>query len=461
MACSSKLRHALPARFAASEHHGYRIGDDVRYWDPRMEEMSRADLEALQFKLLKTLVYRLYSFSDFYSARMKMAKVHPDDIRSLDDISKLPFMYKKDLRDNYPDKMFIGNQEDLVRYHVSSGTTGKPTVVGYTQRDLDNWSTSVARGLTSIGLGRRDVIQVSYGYGLFTGGLGLHYGAERIGATVVPASVGNTERQIELIQDLRVTAVACTPSYMVHMSEVAQKMGVDIQRDTRLRTAILGAEPWSEEMRTRIQDNTGIKAYDIYGTSELSGPLFTECTEQNGIHIWGDLAFVEVIDPDTGERLGPGEKGELVITMLQKEALPMIRYRIGDITSYHDDECPCGRCHTRISRITGRVDDMLIIRGINVFPSQVEYSLMSIPELGEHFQIVVDRKGALDTMLVRVELKSTAFSDKLDDLIRLKGKVVHVLKNDLNVAVDVELVSPGTLTRFEGKAKRVLDRRQI
>lgn len=461
MACSSKLRYVLPAGFAASEHHRHWIGDDVRYWDPRMEEMSRADLEALQFKLLKTLVYRLYSFSDFYSSRMKMAKVHPDDIRSLDDISKLPFMYKKDLRDNYPDKMFIGNQEDLVRYHVSSGTTGKPTVVGYTQRDLDNWSTSVARGLTSIGLGRRDVIQVSYGYGLFTGGLGLHYGAEKIGATVVPASVGNTERQIELIQDLKVTAVACTPSYMVHMSEVAQKMGVDIQRDTRLRTAILGAEPWSEEMRTRIQDNTGIKAYDIYGTSELSGPLFTECTEQNGIHIWGDLAYVEVIDPDTGERLGPGEKGELVITMLQKEALPMIRYRIGDITSYHDDECACGRCHTRISRITGRVDDMLIIRGINVFPSQVEYSLMSIPELGEHFQIVVDRKGALDTMMVRVELKSTAFSDKLDDLIRLKGKVVHVLRNDLNVAVDVELVSPGTLARFEGKAKRVLDRRQI
>ncbi|NLT36828.1 MAG: phenylacetate--CoA ligase [Methanomassiliicoccus sp.] len=426
-----------------------------------MEEMSRADLEALQFKLLKTLVYRLYSFSDFYSSRMKMAKVHPDDIRSLDDISKLPFMYKKDLRDNYPDKMFTGSQEDLVRYHVSSGTTGKPTVVGYTQRDLDNWSTSVARGLTSIGLGRRDVIQVSYGYGLFTGGLGLHYGAEKIGATVVPASVGNTERQIELIQDLKVTAVACTPSYMLHMSEVAQKMGVDIQRDTQLRTAILGAEPWSEEMRTRIQNNTGIKAYDIYGTSELSGPLFTECTEQNGIHIWGDLAYVEVIDPDTGERLGPGEKGELVITMLQKEALPMIRYRIGDITSYHNDECACGRCHTRISRITGRVDDMLIIRGINVFPSQVEYSLMSIPELGEHFQIVVDRKGALDTMMVRVELKSAAFSDKLDDLIRLKGKVVHVLKNDLNVAVDVELVSPGTLTRFEGKAKRVVDRRQI
>ena len=426
-----------------------------------MEEMSRADLEALQFKLLKTLVYRLYSFSDFYHARMKAGNVHPDDIRSLKDISKLPFMYKKDLRDNYPDKMFIGGQEDLVRYHVSSGTTGKPTVVGYTQRDLDNWSTSVARGLTSVGLGHKDVIQVSYGYGLFTGGLGLHYGAERIGATVVPASVGNTERQIELIKDLRVTAVACTPSYMVHMAEVAQKMGVDFERDTRLRTAILGAEPWSEEMRGRIQDSTGIKAYDIYGTSELSGPLFTECMQQDGIHIWGDLAYVEVIDQDTGERLGPGEKGELVITMLQKEALPMIRYRIGDITSYEDDECPCGRCHTRISRITGRVDDMLIIRGINVFPSQVEYSLMSIPELGEHFQIEVDRKGALDTMMVRVELKSAAFSDKLDDLIRLKNKVVHVLRNDLNVAVDVELATPGTLTRYEGKAKRVVDRRKI
>lgn len=419
------------------------------------------ELRDLQFKLLKTLVYRLYSFSDFYHSRMKAEKVHPDDIRSLDDVRKLPFMYKKDLRDNYPDKLFIGGQDDLVRYHVSSGTTGKPTVVGYTQKDLDNWSTSVARALTSIGLGRKDVIQVSYGYGLFTGGLGLHYGSEKIGATVVPASVGNTERQIELIQDLRVTAIACTPSYMLHMAEVAKKMGVDFQRDTKLRTAILGAEPWSEKMRSRIQDGTGIKAYDIYGTSELSGPLFTECSEQNGIHVWGDLAYVEVIDPETGEPLGPGEKGELVMTMLQKEALPMIRYRIGDITSYDDSTCSCGRAHVRVSRISGRVDDMLIIRGINVFPSQVEYSLMTIPELGEHFQIVVERRGALDTMLVRVELKSTAFSDKLDDLIRLKGKVEHVLRNNLNVAADVELVSPGTLTRFEGKAKRVIDRREL
>ncbi len=430
-------------------------------WDPRYEEMSKEELRLLQYKLLKTLVYRLYSFSPFYHERMRSSGVHPDDVRTLEDVRKLPFMFKKDLRDNYPDKLFIGSQEDLVRYHVSSGTTGKPTVVGYTQRDLDNWSLSVARALTSCGLGRKDVVQVAYGYGLFTGGLGLHYGAERIGATVVPASVGNTERQIELIQDLRVTAICCTPSYMLHIAETAQRMGVNINRDTRLRTAILGAEPWSEKMRARIEEGTGIKAYDIYGTSELSGPLFTECSEQSGIHIWGDLALVEVIDPRSGEPVAPGEKGELTMTMLQKEALPMVRYRTGDITSYDDEVCGCGRSHVRISRIRGRVDDMLIIRGINVFPSQVEHTLMGIPELGEHFQIVVDRKGALDSMLVRVELKPEAFSDKLADLIALKGTVAYILKNALNVAVDVELVEPGTLTRFEGKAKRVIDRREI
>jgi len=426
-----------------------------------MEEMPKAELQALQFKHLKTLVYRLYSFSPFYHARMKAANVHPDDIRSLDDIVKLPYMYKKDLRDNYPDKLFVGSQDELVRYHVSSGTTGKPTVVGYTQNDLNHWATSVARALSSIGLGRKDVIQVSYGYGLFTGGLGIHYGAERIGATVVPASVGNTERQIELIQDLKVTTICCTPSYMLHLAETANKMGVELAKDTRLRTAVLGAEPWSEKMRRRIQQMTGIRAYDIYGTSELSGPMFTECTEQNGIHIWGDLAYVEVLDPQTGEQLGPGEKGELVITMLQKEALPIIRYRVGDITSYDDSVCACGRAHVRISRITGRVDDMLIIRGINVFPSQVEHTLLGIPELGEHFQIVVEREGALDTMLVRVELKPTAFSDKINDLMTLRNKVSRALRNSLNVAADVELLGPGTLTRYEGKAKRVVDKRVL
>ena len=433
----------------------------MRAWDPRIEEMPKADLEVMQYRLLKTLVYRLYSFSPFYHRRMEENHVHPDDIRSLGDIRKLPFMYKRDLRDNYPDGLFVSTQEDLVRYHVSSGTTGKPTVVGYTERDLENWTASLARGLVSCGLGRGDVIQVSYGYGLFTGGLGLHYGAERIGATVLPTSVGNTERQIELMQDLKATAIACTPSYLLHMGEVAEKMGVSIKDDTRLKVGILGAEPWSEQMRQRIQDWLGIRAYDIYGTSELSGPMFCECSEQKGFHVWGDLAYVEILDPDTLEPLPAGERGEMVITMLQKEALPMVRYRIGDISAIDDSVCACGRTHPRVQRITGRVDDMLIIRGINVFPSQIEYALMSIPEVGQHFQIIVDKKGALDEMLVQVEVKREAFSDKITDLMSIRKKVEHKLRNILNVAVNVELVEPGSLPRFEGKAKRVIDRRKI
>ena len=433
----------------------------MRAWDPRIEEMPKADLEAMQYRLLKTLVYRLYSFSPFYHRRMEENRVHPDDIRTLGDIRKLPFMFKRDLRDNYPDRLFVSSQEDLVRYHVSSGTTGKPTVVGYTERDLENWTASLARGLVSCGLGRGDVIQVSYGYGLFTGGLGLHYGAERIGATVLPTSVGNTERQIELMQDLKATAIACTPSYLLHMGEVAEKMGVSIKDDTLLKVGILGAEPWSEQMRQRIQEWLGIRAYDIYGTSELSGPMFCECTEQKGFHVWGDLAYVEILDPETLEPLPAGERGEMVITMLQKEALPMVRYRIGDISAIDDSVCGCGRTHPRVQRITGRVDDMLIIRGINVFPSQIEYALMSIPEVGQHFQIIVDRRGALDDMLVQVEVKREAFSDKITDLMSIRKKVEHKLKNILNVAVSVELVEPGSLPRFEGKAKRVIDRRKI
>ncbi|MFA5415991.1 MAG: phenylacetate--CoA ligase, partial [Methanoregula sp.] len=379
----------------------------------------------------------------------------------LADVQKLPFMFKRDLRDNYPDKIFTATQEELVRYHVSSGTTGKPTVVGYTQNDLNLWTTSLARGLTSIGLGRGDVIQVSYGYGLFTGGLGMHYGAERIGATVLPTSVGNTERQIELMQDLGATAIACTPSYLLHIGEVAEKMGVSIKKDTKLRAGILGAEPWTDRMRTRIEDWLGIKAYDIYGTSELSGPMYTECAEQKGFHIWSDIALVEIIDPKTGESLEPGEKGEITITMLQKEALPMIRYRIGDITLVEDGVCPCGRTHPRIQRIQGRVDDMLIIRGINVFPSQVEYALMAIPEVGQHFQIIVERKGALDDMLVKVELNKESFSDKIQDIMKVREKVEHRLRNSLNVNVNVELVEPGSLPRYEGKSKKVIDKRLL
>ena len=433
----------------------------MQYRDPRIEEMPEEDLRKVQYKLLKSLVCRLYSFSPFYHDRMKELNVHPDNIRELSDIKKLPFMFKRDLRDSYPNRIFTAAQDELVRYHVSSGTTGKPTVVGYTQKDLEIWTSSLARGLTAIGLGRGDVIQVSYGYGLFTGGLGMHYGAERIGATVLPTSVGNTERQIELMQDLGVTAIACTPSYLLHMGEIAEKMGVHIKKDTCLKAGILGAEPWTESMRARIENWLGIKAFDIYGTSELSGPMFTECAEQNGFHIWSDIAYVEVIDPKTGEQLEPGEKGELTITMLQKEALPMIRYRIGDISSVEEDICPCGRTSPRIKRIQGRVDDMLIIRGINVFPSQVEYTLMSIPEVGQHFQIIVERSGALDDMLVRVELTKESFSDKITDLMHIRQNVEHRLRNALNVAINVELVEPGSLPRFEGKSKKVIDKRVL
>ena len=431
----------------------------MRSWDPRIEEMPLRELKEMQYKSLKSQIYRLYSFSEFYRKRMKDSNVHPDDIQSLDDVGKLPFMVKSDLRDNYPDKLFVTPRDEVVRYHASSGTTGKPTVVGYTQNDLDTWSSSLARALTSCGLGRGDVIQVSYGYGLFTGGLGLHYGAETIGAAVLPTSVGNTERQIELMQDMEVTAIACTPSYLLHIGEVAERMGISIEDDTHLKVGILGAEPWSDKLRKRLEDWLGIRAYDIYGTSELSGPLFTECQEQDGIHIWADMAMVEIIDPDTGEVLEPGERGELVITMLRKEALPIVRYRIGDVTNLIEEECSCGRTHPRIGRIEGRVDDMLIIRGINVFPSQVEHALMSIPELGSQFQIVVDRSGALDEMMVRVELSKDSFSDKINDLIDLKRKVAHRLRSSLNVGVAVELADPGSLPRFEGKAKRVIDRR--
>ena len=431
------------------------------YWNPNIECMPLEDLKALQYRELKTLVNNLYSFNQFYHDRMRAQNVHPDDINCLEDISKLPFMYKQDLRDNYPTKMFNVPNNQIVRYHVSSGTTGKPTLVGYTENDLAYWTEALARSLTSIGIGRDDTMQVSYGYGLFTGGLGLNYGAEKVGATVLHTGTGSTERQIELMMDLGVTAIACTPSYLIHLGDVAKKMGVDIRRDTKLRKAVLGAEPWSESMRQHIEESMGIKAYDIYGTSEQAGPMFTECEERKGIHIAGDIMYVEIIDPETGESLGPGQKGEMVVTMLKKEAMPMIRYRIKDVTTLMEDECECGRTSPRISRITGRTDDMLIIRGINVFPSQIEYTLLQIPEVGDQYMIYVTREGALDNMLLQVEIRPEAFSDKVEDMIRLRAHIESELKKYLNIAVTVELKAPGELPRFEGKAKRVIDKRVI
>ncbi|MDR1690504.1 MAG: phenylacetate--CoA ligase [Candidatus Methanoplasma sp.] len=390
---------------------------------------------------------------------MKGAGVHPDDLRSLADVQKLPFMYKEDLRENYPTKLFNVPNTEIVRFHASSGTSGKPTVVGYTQNDLAYWTEALARSLTSIGIGSNDILQVSYGYGLFTGGLGLHYGAEKVGASVVPTSNGNTERQLELMQDLGVTAIACTPSYLMHMSYTAEKMGIDFRRDTCLKKAVLGAEPWTESMRAKIESAMGIKAYDIYGTSEQAGPMFSECEERNGIHIGADIMYVEIVDSDTGEILEDGERGEMVVTMLKKEALPLVRFRIKDITSLMKDECPCGRTSPRISRITGRADDMLIIRGINVFPSQIEYTLMRIPQIGDQYMIEVSREGALDNMKIQVEIKPEFFSDKVEDMVKLRAHIESELKKYLNLAVPVELKAPGALPRFEGKAKRVIDKR--
>ena len=431
------------------------------YWDPHNERMPLEDLHALQEDRLKSIVRYVYDHSSFYRQRFKEAGVEPGDIRSLADITKLPFTKKIDLRDNYPTGMFSAPKSQVVRYHVSSGTTGKPTVVGYTRGDIETWSESLARALTSIGLGRDDTVQVAYGYGLFTGGLGLHYGAERIGAAVLPVGTGSTERQIELMQDLGTTAIACTPSYFLHIMEVAEKNGISIRNDTRLKVGIFGAEPWSLETRKRIEDVTGINAYDIYGTSEISGPLFTECHVKKGIHVWGDMFLTEVIDPKTGEPVEDGEQGELVFTTLHKFALPLIRYRIGDLTIMNSETCECGRTHPRIMRILGRTDDMLIIRGINVFPSQVESVLMNIPAVGDHWEIVVDRKGPLDIMTVRVELTESGFSDKIGDLMKLKKQVSKELKSVLNIAADVDLVEPGTIPRSMGKAKRVTDNRKV
>ena len=431
------------------------------YWDPHIERMPIEDLHALQEDRLKSIVRYVYDHSAFYRRKFDEAGVEPGDIQCLADITKLPFTKKIDLRDNYPTGMFSAPKSQVVRYHVSSGTTGKPTVVGYTKGDIETWSESLARALTSIGLSHDDVVQVGYGYGLFTGGLGLHYGAERIGAAVLPVGVGNTERQIELMQDLGTTAIACTPSYFLHIMEVAEKMGISIRNDTHLKVGIFGAEPWSLETRKRIEDNTGINAYDIYGTSEISGPLFTECYEKKGIHVWGDMFLTEVIDPKTGEHVPDGETGELVFTTLHKFALPLIRYRIGDLSIMTNEPCECGRTHPRIMRILGRTDDMLIIRGINVFPSQVESVLMNIPEVGDHWEIVVDRKGPLDMMTVRVELTESGFSDKIGDLMKLKKKVAKELKGVLNIAAEVDLVEPGTIPRSMGKAKRVTDNRKV
>jgi len=430
-------------------------------WDRKHETMSRGDLEALQLERLKTQAANVYEKVPFYRQRFMEQGVTPQAIRSLADLARLPFTFKRDFRDNYPLGLAAVPKERIVRIHASSGTTGKPTVVAYTAGDIDTWSEVMARTITAGGVTKHDVVHNAYGYGLFTGGLGFHYGAERIGATVIPVSGGVTKRQIMLMQDLGSTVLCCTPSYALYLAEAAQEMGVDL-RETALRVGIFGAEPWSERMRQEIEAKLGLKALDIYGLSEIIGPgVSIECEHQCGLHIFEDHFLPEIVDPGTGMPLPWGQRGELVLTTLTKEALPVIRYRTGDITSLNAETCACGRTMVRMAKPSGRTDDMLIVRGINVFPSQIETVLLQVEGVQPHYQIIVDRQHTLDDLEVWVEVSDEVFADEIRGLEALEQRIRNELHNALGIAARVRLVEPRSIQRSEGKAKRVVDRREI
>lgn len=429
-------------------------------WNEAKECMSRDEIEVLQGARLKKMVNRIYHNVEFYRRKMQELGIEPGDIKEVGDIIRLPYTTKDDLRDNYPFGLFAVPQSEIVRIHASSGTTGKATVVGYTRKDIEIWQECVARVLAQAGVRRNDIIQVAYGYGLFTGGLGLHYGAENLGATVVPMSTGNTQKLITMMIDFGVTALACTPSYLLHIAETIEEMGVLDQ--IKLRTAICGAEPWTEKMRVQIEEKLHIQAHDIYGLSEIIGPgVASDCEFHNGLHVYEDNFLPEIISPETLEPIAHGETGELVFTTLTKEGIPLLRYRTKDLTSITYDKCECGRTLARISRFKGRSDDMLIIRGVNVFPSQVEAALLEIGETSPHYLLVVDRINNLDTLEVQVEVDEKFFSDEIRQLENLTKKISGVLKTALGIAVRVKLVEPKTLERSMGKAKRVIDNREL
>ena len=418
-------------------------------------------LRDLQLGRLLATVRHAYKHVELYRQRMEERNVSPEDIRTLDDLSRLPFTVKADLRDSYPFGLFASPLEEVVRLHASSGTTGKPIVVAYTQQDIGVWTNAMARTLAACGLGRGDIIQNAYGYGLFTGGLGAHYGAEALGATVIPISGGNTDRQIMVMKDFNVTAICCTPTYFLHLLDRAAEMGVDV-RELPLRVGVFGAEPWSDSMRRRIEAAGGIKAYDIYGLTEITGPgVGSECCCQAGLHIFEDHFYPEIIDPDSGRPLPEGEEGELVVTTLSKHAMPMLRYRTRDISALVPGSCPCGRTLRRIKRVTRRSDDMFIIRGVNVFPSQVETALLAVEGTLPHYQIILTREEGLDRMEVHVEVTPAVSSDKVGAMERLHNKLAQSLNQTLGLRVDVRLVAPQTLKRSEGKARRLIDQRNL
>jgi len=428
-------------------------------WNPEAECMPREELEKLQGERLRETVRHCYENVPAYRKKLDDAGIKPEDIRSVEDVKHLPFTTRDDLRDNYPFGMFAVPMEDVVRVHSSSGTTGKPKVVGYTRKDIDTWAELMARTIGCGGAGKNDIIQNAYGYGLFTGGLGIHYGAEKIGATVIPISGGNTKRQIMVMQDFGSTMLACTPSYALYIADTALEMGVDV-RDLPLKYGIFGAEPWTDGLRKEIEAKMAVRATDIYGLTEVIGPgVASECEVQDGLHVFDDHFLPEIINPDTLEVLPPNMPGELVFTSLTKEAFPIIRYRTRDLSMLKTDPCPCGRTHFRMGRITGRTDDMLIIRGVNVFPSQIETVLLEIEGTEPHYLIVVNRVDSLDCLEVWVEVSERFFSDEIKGLETLEKKIQHEIQNVLGITVTVKLVEPKTIERSEGKAKRVVDNR--
>lgn len=430
-------------------------------WNPEIETMPRPELEKIQNANLRKTVARAYQNIPFYRKKFDEAGIKPEDIKSVRDLIKLPFTTKQDLRDNYPFQLFAAPREEVIRIHASSGTTGKMTVVGYTAADINNWAEIMARTLGCGNVTNKDTVQVAYGYGLFTGGFGAHYGAEKIGATVIPISGGNTKRQIQIMRDFGTTVLACTPSYALYIGEAAAEEGIDI-RDLPLRVGFFGAEPWSDNMRKEIEEKLRIKAIDIYGLSEVMGPgVSSECLCQDGLHVWEDHFLVEIIDPETGEILPDGSKGEVVFTCITKEALPLIRYRTRDISILNHEPCACGRTHVRMHRVMGRTDDMLIIRGVNVFPSQIESVLLEIGETEPHYQLIVDREGNLDDLEIWVEVSERLFSDEVKKLEELEKIIRREILSTLGISAKVKLVEPKTIARSEGKAKRVIDRRDV
>jgi phenylacetate-CoA ligase len=426
-----------------------------------MDYVPVPQMRELQLGRLRATLSRAYKHVELYRQRMDERNVSPEDIRTMSDLARLPFTVKADLRDSYPFGLFACPLEEVVRLHASSGTTGKPIVVAYTQQDLAVWTDAMVRMFAACGLSRGDIIQNAYGYGLFTGGLGAHYGAEALGATVIPISGGNTDRQIMVMKDFKVTAICCTPTYFLHLLDRAADMGVDV-RELPLRVGVFGAEPWSDSLRRHIETAGGIKAYDIYGLSEITGPgVGGECRCQAGLHIFEDHFYPEIIDPDSGKPVLEGEEGELVLTTLSKVAMPMLRYRTRDISSFVPGSCPCGRTLRRIRRISRRSDDMFTIRGVNVFPSQVESALLAVEGALPHYQIILTRDEGLDQMEVHVEVTQPVSSDKVGALESLHNKLAHSLNQTLGLRVKVRLVGPQTINRSEGKAQRLIDRRNL